>query len=262
LLVLWFIARGRNDDEPVPSWLLLVLLVLLVSIGLIFFGNFPVWLIVILALIWLVVLLWLWLIYRERKWRTSNTSWLLIFLFILLVLSWWLYFNFWWTYLLWVLAFLLLIGLAAWYLYLYGNPLWGVIVIVDRRKRILWSAPLAGRERSDGRSYYHWKFDEPVGPVRRLRIHSWDRLKHWLVLTVTLTEGQWIEEKVAFKRSLENWQDCDLEDGFRIVWLEEIPKPKPRPKPKRAKPKPPKSKPGSAGKTRTTKKAAPRRARK
>lgn len=243
LLVLWFIARGRNEDEPVPFWLILILLIVLASIWLVFIGNFPGWLILILALIWLVLLLWLWFIYREGNWRKSNRSWLLIFVFILLVLGWLLYFNSWLTYLLVLLVFLVLIGLAAWYLYLYVNPLWGVIAIVDRRNRVLWSAPLAGRERSAGRSYYHWKFDEPVGLVRRLRIHSWDRLEHWLVLTVTLTEGQWTEEKLSFKRSLERWQDCHLEDGYRIVWLEAIPGPKPRPQPK--------PKPGGGGKART-----------
>ncbi len=131
-----------------PFWLLLRLLVLLVSSGLVFFGGFPGWLAVVLALIWLVVLLWLWLMYEERDWRTSTNSWLLIFVFLVLVVIWLVYFSTYWLYLTGLLVFLLLIGLAAWTLYRYSNPLWGVIGIVDRRNRLLWSASLADPERS------------------------------------------------------------------------------------------------------------------
>ncbi len=40
-----------------------------------------------------------------------------------------------------------------------------------------------------------------------------------LLLRVTSIEG-----KLTFKRSLERWQDCELEDGFRIIWLEKAPR--------------------------------------
>ena len=233
LLVIWLIARHRDEDEPVPSWFLLILLLLSVSLWLVFFGNFPGWLVLLLALIWLVVLLWLWSVYQNKNWRKSYRSWLLVYLFIFLVLIWLIYFKEYWIYLFGLLLFLLLIGLAAWSLYRYSNPLWGVIGIADRRNRLLWIASLADPERSGGKSYYDWKFEEPVGTVRYLRLHSWDRRKHGLILSVTLIEG-----KRTFKRSLEHWQDCELEDGFRIVWFDKLPEPKPRPPRKAPRPKP------------------------
>jgi hypothetical protein len=234
LLVFWFIARAKDEEEPAPFWLFLVLLILLGSIRLVFLEKFPGWLVLNLALIWLVILLWLWTLYQERNWRTLTRSWLLIVVFILLVLIWLIYFTAWWVYLLGLLILLLLFWSAAWALYRYSNPLWGVIGIVDRKNRLLWTSFLASPDRSDGRSYYHWQFHEPVGPVRALRIHSWDRLKKCLVLRVTLSDG-----KRNFIRSLEHWQDCKLEDGYRITWLEKIPERKGRPLPKR--------KPGSGG---------------
>ena len=240
LLVLWVLSRGRNEDEPFPFLVILILLILLASLWLVFFGNFPGGLALILALIWLVILLWLWLIDQDRKWRTSNRSWLVIFVFILLVLTWVIYFNTWLNYLFELLVFLLLIGLAAWYIYLYSNPLWGVIAIVDRRKHLLWSAPLANPDGSKGRSYYEWKFKEPIGTVEHLRIHSWDRRRHGLVLRVRATEGRF-----TFTRSLERWQDCELEDGFSIIWFEKLPEPKRRPPRKAPAPRPRKRGPKS-----------------
>ncbi len=240
LLVIWFISRARDEDEPVSAWILLILLILLVSIWLVLFGNFTGWLVFLLALIWSVLLLWLWYVYRDRNWKKSQRSWLLIYLLLFLVLIWLIYFNTYLIYLFGLLIFLLLLWLAAWSLYRYGNTLWGVIGIVDRRNRLLWSASLANPERSGGRSYYEWKFEEPVGTVRHLRLHSWDRRKHGLVLNVTSIEG-----KRTFKRSLAHWQDCNLQDGFRITWLEKTPGPKRR-RPRKA----PKPAPSGRGKAR------------
>jgi hypothetical protein len=233
LLVIWLVSRHRDEDEPFPFWFLLILLALLVSLWLVFFGNFPGWLALILALIWLVMLLWLWLVYRDRNWRKSHQTWLLIYAFVFLVLIWLIYFSVYWIYLSGLLLLLLVLWVAGWTLYLYSNPLWGVIGIADRRNRLLWSASLADPKGSGGRSYYDWSFEEPVGTLKHLHIHSWDRRKHGLTLMATLVEG-----RRTFRRSLERWEDCELEDDFRIIWLEKAPEPKRPPQLKPRKPTP------------------------
>ena len=244
LLVIWLLAWRRDEDEPFPVWFLLILLALLVSLWLVFFGNFPGWLALILALIWLAVLLWLWFIDQDRDWKRSWRSWLLILVFVLLVLTWLIYFLTYWLYLAGLLVLLLLIWLGGWALYRYSNPLWGVIGIVDRRNHLLWSASLADPERSGGRSYYHWRFERSIGTVKRVRIHSWNRRKYGLILSVTTT----MEGRRTFRRSLEHWKDCELEEGFRIIWLEKLPEPKPHPQPVPQKPRKPA--PGGGGRRR------------
>jgi predicted flap endonuclease-1-like 5' DNA nuclease len=57
---------------------------------------------------------------------------------------------------------------------------------------------------------------------------------------VRATEGRF-----TFTRSLERWQDCELEDGFSIIWFEKLPEPKRRPPRKAPAPRPRKRGPKS-----------------
>ena len=95
------------------------------------------------------------------------------------------------------------------------NPLWGVIGILDEDDQALWSAPLADADQSNGRGCYDWEFEKPIGGVGHLRIRSWNQRQHWLALNVALKRG-----RKNFRRSLDEWQDCDLGAGYRIVWQE------------------------------------------
>ncbi len=213
LAVLWIVSLLRNKEEPYPSWILLVLLIALISVWMIFFGQFPFWLALILLGSGLIFLLLVWSLSRSADWRRPSRLWLLAALWLVLILAWLIFFSGSWIYLIGLLVVLLLILLAAWLVVRYRNPLWGVVGIVDRRNRVLWSSSLAKSAETPGRSFYNWWFEEPICSVRRIRIHSWDQRAHWLVLVVTT-----LRRRQYFRRNLNKWQDCVLGDDCRIVW--------------------------------------------
>ncbi len=243
LLVTRLTLRKRGRKYLSAFWLLIVLLILLILVWLLRCCNIPFWPLLVLILILLVILLLIWVISREAERESSYQFWLLIVLLILLALVWLVFFSGYWIYLvLMLLIVLLILSLVAWLLYCYSNPLWGVISIVDRRDRTLWSARLAGPGRSGGRSYYDWKFKDPICTVKQIRLRSWDQPDGWLVLTVTTTGG-----KRIFERTLEEWRDCDLGAGCRIAWQEKA-RPSGRPEPR----KPTRPKSGGGRKARST----------
>jgi len=184
-------------------------------------GCGPAWNCLPWLLILLIVLLLTWPFLRRRDERERSPFWaaLIILLILLLLLAWLLWYCKFPSFPLWlllvILLAILLLWLAIWLTCHYMNPLWGVIGILDEDDQALWSAPLANADQSNGRGCYDWEFEVPIGGVQHLRIRSWNQRQHWLALAVTMRRG-----RKTFKRSLDEWQDCNLGDGFRIVWQE------------------------------------------
>ena len=181
----------------------------------------PDWNCLLWMLILLVIFVLTWPFVRRRGEDERFPFWaaLAVLLILLLLLAWLLWFCNFPSWPLWILLLILLAILLLWALIWltchFANPLWGVIGILDEDDQALWSAPLADPDQSNGRGCYDWEFDRPVGGVRHLRIRSWNQRQHWLGLKVTLRRGG-----KSFKRTLDDWQDCELGDGIRIVWQE------------------------------------------
>src|SRR5260370_23814208 len=70
------------------------------------------------------------------------------------------------TYVLWLFMSVLILWLVGWLIFRHRNPPGGVIPIVDKRRRTLWSQSL------EGRSSYHWRVAGPDSPRTWLQIPS------------------------------------------------------------------------------------------
>jgi hypothetical protein len=173
------------------------------------------------CLLWLLILLIVavltWPLFRRKDDEERFPFWMLliVLLILLLCLSWLFVYCGFPSVPLWLLLLILIAILLLWMMCHYLNPLWGVIGILSEDDQALWSARLAAPDGSEGRGCYDWKLPKPVCDVRRIRIRSWHLPKRRLTLIVTLTKG-----RKTFERSLDNWKDCDLGGGCRIVWQE------------------------------------------
>ncbi len=217
LSLIWFNPDDRDEAEPFPLWLLLILPFIIVLLGLTFLGNFAFSVVLLLAGIWLILMLMIGLISHEADWRSSYRFWLMVVgLFILILVSV-MGFKESLIYVLWLFMSVLILWLVGWLIFRHRNPPGGVIRIVDKRSRTLWSQSL------EGRSSYHWRFEDPICTVTWLQIRSWDQRDRRLALVVHTPKGT-----QDFRRNLNEWEDCKLDGGCRIVWGEGEKESKPR----------------------------------
>ncbi|MGE5248811.1 MAG: hypothetical protein ACM3QS_01245 [Bacteroidota bacterium] len=115
ILIIRYMTRSREQQETDFSWWLLILATLAATIGFIFLGKFPFWLILLLLLMWLVILFLVWIFFREIARRSTFQPWLALVAFIILAVLALLYFGGYWIFLLlWLLVLLVLILIILW----------------------------------------------------------------------------------------------------------------------------------------------------
>lgn len=114
IFIIWIIRWHKTSERPVSTWWLLILLLFVASIWIVLFGGFPIWLILIWLLIWLVVLLLGWVLSRVVEWKGSVQFWLLVIFGLAMAVLWYIFFKGYWIYLFWML---LLAILLIWYLF-------------------------------------------------------------------------------------------------------------------------------------------------
>lgn len=113
IFIIWIIRWYKTSERPVSTWWLLILLLFVASIWIVLFGGFPIWLILIWLLMWLVVLLLGWVLSRVVEWKGSVQFWLLVIFGLAMAVLWYIFFEGYWIYLFWML---LLAILLIWYL--------------------------------------------------------------------------------------------------------------------------------------------------